>query len=123
MGNKSKRTKDQEDVSSRTIIDPASGAGGVAVEEAGTRPTWTFALEDLTSAAHGLKAGVSARAAPRTPRFEVFSGRSLIGFAPRGVSAEMRAALRSSGGVLLGQVMSVNRTGTHVVIEISLEGD
>ena len=123
MGNKPERTKDRENVSSTTIIGPASGAGGVAVSTEEPRHTWTFALEDLTSAAQGLKAGVTARAAPDVPRFRVYAGRTLIGFAPRDVSAKMGVALRPDGGVLQGQVVSVEQGGKHVVVEISLQGD
>ncbi|HEX9669623.1 MAG TPA: hypothetical protein VGC93_09075 [Thermoanaerobaculia bacterium] len=122
VGNKPKRTKDREDVSPKTIVEPGSGSGGVVVAEEDPRITWTFALEDLTSAAQGLKAGVAARAAPDTPRFPVYAGRSVIGFCPRGVSAEMRAALRAGGGVLLGQVTRVDLRTKRVVVEISLHG-
>jgi hypothetical protein len=117
MGNKPDRDKHTSPV--RPMKDPEGG--GVAVDPVPTRP-WVFDLEDLQPAAQRLVPDVSVRGRRAEPRIQVHAGEPIVGYAPAAISAEIRAALDSSGGgSLLGRVLRVDLPAGVVTVELSLE--
>jgi hypothetical protein len=123
MGNPHKPKKPWHDVSPRPIADLEPGGDAGPIEDPGPRPvTWKVVLEDLTSAAEKLQSEVAVRGERAAPRFRVFAGENLVGYVSARTSAEISASMDAKGGVLLGRVVSVERSPDRIVVELWLAG-